>query len=518
MSDTPIDALIAPEKDGDVLIWPNDVPLSRLAEQNRESLSRSEAMVLDRPLGEWRMAACGDAPVILAGHQPEFIHPGVWAKHVAVVGLARRVGGAAKYLLVDSDVPGRFVLAWPEVAEGRLRRAWASPFSGAASMAFERFPRQSSGEWRAFFERVAIEPGTVAPKFVEAFVDEDVRQGGDYVERWIRGVGAVEEFVGAKSPSFVRVSSVFGLCEASGAGALAFTAHLILNARSFAAAYNGALGQYRVRRGIRGNQHPIPDLQVSGNGVELPFWVSCADRPRRRLFVSSTGSDRVELLAGDEPITSFETVDLRRDSALVAQSLPSQLEIRPRALALTLYARLFASDLFIHGIGGAKYDQISDEIIRGFFGIEPPAFACVTATLRLPLQVHPVTHRDVADVRRRLRDVRYNPQRFAGDTTNDGLTKLLELRRSAIQDAERLRTTTPSDHPARRRAYARIHEVNGELLAVLPTLEPGLRDEAARLEECFEHNAVSLSREWFFALQPRSRLQGLVERVESMIR
>ena len=30
------------------------------------------------------------------------------------------------------------------------------------------------------------------------------------------------------------------------------------------------------------------------------------------------------------------------------------------------------SDLFIHGIGGAKYDELTDEIIRRFFGIEPP--------------------------------------------------------------------------------------------------------------------------------------------------
>ena len=34
----------------------------------------------------------------------------------------------------------------------------------------------------------------------------------------------------------------------------------------------------------------------------------------------------------------------------------SGVKIRPRAILTTLYSRLFLSDLFIHGIGGAKYD------------------------------------------------------------------------------------------------------------------------------------------------------------------
>ena len=61
------------------------------------------------------------------------------------------------------------------------------------------------------------------------------------------------------------------------------------------------------------------------------------------------------------------------------------IEIRPRALITTMYARLFLSDLFIHGIGGAKYDELTDAIIRRFFGIEPPAYMTVTGTVRLPI-------------------------------------------------------------------------------------------------------------------------------------
>ena len=49
------------------------------------------------------------------------------------------------------------------------------------------------------------------------------------------------------------------------------------------------------------------------------------------------------------------------------------IRLRTRALTTTLFSRFLLGDLFIHGIGGAKYDELGDEIARRFFGIEPPA-------------------------------------------------------------------------------------------------------------------------------------------------
>ena len=51
----------------------------------------------------------------------------------------------------------------------------------------------------------------------------------------------------------------------------------------------------------------------------------------------------------------------------------------------TLFARLFLGDLFMHGIGGAKYDQVTDSLVERFFGVKPPGFMTLTATLRLPV-------------------------------------------------------------------------------------------------------------------------------------
>ena len=71
-------------------------------------------------------------------------------------------------------------------------------------------------------------------------------------------------------------------------------------------------------------------------------------------------------------------------------------KVRSRALTNTLFARLFLADLFVHGIGGGKYDELTDDIIRRFYGCEPPAFLVLSATRLLPLPAVPVGGQIVA--------------------------------------------------------------------------------------------------------------------------
>ncbi len=87
-------------------------------------------------------------------------------------------------------------------------------------------------------------------------------------------------------------------------------------------------------------------------------------------------------------------------------------QLRPRALTLTLFARVCLGDFFIHGIGGGKYDEVTDAIIRDYFGIEPPAYQVLSATLHLPLPAFPATGDDVKRAERRVRDLHWNPQMF----------------------------------------------------------------------------------------------------------
>ncbi len=120
----------------------------------------------------------------------------------------------------------------------------------------------------------------------------------------------------------------------------------------------------------------------------------------------------------------------------------SGYKIRSRALTTTLFARLMLADLFVHGIGGGKYDELTDELIRRFFGLEPPAFVVLSGTLWLPLPGFAVSAEDRQRLGSKLRGLRFNPQRYLSETQSANLGDLLRQRQAWI-DLE------PGDSPGR---------------------------------------------------------------------
>jgi hypothetical protein len=60
--------------------------------------------------------------------------------------------------------------------------------------------------------------------------------------------------------------------------------------------------------------------------------------------------------------------------------------VQPRALLLTLLARVSLGDLFIHGTGGMLYDKIMEQWVSSWLGITPCPATLATATMHLDLQ------------------------------------------------------------------------------------------------------------------------------------
>lgn len=519
---TEIDALAAPGRDGDCLFHPAPSSFADLARQNRDRLAASPLRILDRSLQSLREPWIVGGPIIMSGHQPEWMHPGVWAKNVAAVTLARRMAGRAVLLVVDSDVPDRLAIQFPDESDGRLRRVTAGAGIHHKGRAFEHLPIVSSAEWRSLFTSISTGADSALPIFTDAFVNTEEVSGSesvDYVSRWLNAVRALDLALGGESPEPWRISDIFS-CRSpdKGAAAMAFTAAVVLSAREFAGDYNGALQSYRDRRAIRGNRHPIPDLELENGRVELPFWIVHPDHPRRRLFVEMDHSI-VRFFAETEHIGTCKTEPLRSNSWQVLPEVLAPFCIRPRALAQTMFTRLFCCDLFIHGIGGAKYDQITDDIVRRFFKLDPPAYACVSATLRLPLNVHGVTRRDLHAAARRARDLRYNPQRYL-DVENTGreLSDLVAARQSAIEESIRLRSVSKDNRPARRNAFEKIRQANLAMLQSRPDLEKTALQAGRSLIQQFEHDLIADWREWFYALQPLSRLRALSQSINASLK
>ena len=246
---------------------------------------------------------------------------------------------------------------------------------------------------------------------------------------------------------------VSAVCRTEAFGYFAY--HLVADLPRFRTIYNEVVAAYRRAHGIRSRSHPVPDLGADGDWLETPFWGSnSAQGQRGRLYARRTAGG-IELRVGTE---HWPSLPILNANPVVTIRAWSQLEkrgfnIRSRALTNTLFARLFLADLFIHGIGGGKYDELTDEIMRRFYDIEPPDYLVLSATRLLPLPVAPASDDDCRWLVRELRDVHYNPQRHL---PGESSATLAAEKQAWIERA-------PNNKQERRERFEKLRELTAKL-------------------------------------------------------
>jgi hypothetical protein len=453
--------------------------------------------------------ALADGPLLMAGHQPELFHPGVWVKNFALCGLAHRHGGVAVNLVVDNDTVKSTALRLPTLTTDHPATKESRPYLAtvpfdhwAAAEPYEEARVRDESLFRSFPDRVA--PLTREWGFQPLLGDFwegmcRLEQTPLLGERFARGRRSLERSWGCHNfevpVSRVCATEPFAL----------FACHLLTELPRFHALYNSTVQAYRRQHGIRSRNHPVPDLAATDGWLELPFWAWRAGQVRRhRLLARQTGAG-LELRAGEErwPTLPF-------DQGGSAQRLVSawlELEkhgykVRSRALTNTLYARLLLCELFIHGIGGGKYDELTDLLIRDFYGIEPPRYLVLSATLLLPFAGYAVRPDDCRRLGRELRDLAWNPQRHLdrADLEDGGVRELAEQKRRWLAVA-------PSSREQRRERFRALRAVTEPLRSRMAERMRELREELERCERQLRGNAILQRRDYAFCLYPEARLK-----------
>jgi len=501
--------LQTPSASGEVLVEPAPPVMRALLDSAAGLIQSWNVRIADLDLQavrravRQRVAGIGDdRPVIVTGHQPEFIHPGVWAKHVVVARLAQASGGSAVNLIVDTDAPKQTVLRVPTFRGGRLREGlirYADIPSGVpyehiirldaeATVRLETAARQLLGER---FER------SMLGVYFAAFAGADDAE--DFADQSVAGRSAVERCFGI-SLLERRVSRSW-CCP--------LLVEMFRRTSRFFECYNSALADYRRAQGIRGTRRPIPDLLREADRLELPIWVMHGDAPRRRLFVEIQ-AERLHLFADRRPVGVIPVEALKRwESARQHLDALEGVAFRPRALPLMLWARMLLADLFVHGIGGAKYDRITDLLIERYFGVAPPPMACVSATLRLDLPRSGVSVELRRELQHAWRDLHYNPQRHL--PMEEAIAGLADARARAVERSRRLHNEHVRDRARRRAVFHEIRSLNRRMVEARPQIRQALQERIRRVQQELKEDQVAAGREYFFALFDRGSLERLCD-------
>lgn len=508
--------LRTPQDDGSILIHPQPADLSAILSRNRRRIS-SVRTVLDLPLDKLRRQAAvdvvrmartyladnsesapefGAGPLFVAGHQPDLFHPGVWIKNFALNALARAHGGVALNLIVDTDDVKRPAVDVPHLDRdpAGVRVQSISYDSVPGGLTFEQWRIRDAHWFDSFADRIRQQVGNWPFEPMLA----DFWQGA--VRRRARTESVRDLLAGARRDFERRwgcVNLEVPLSGLTASPAVADLAAAVLrNLPTVRDSYNAAIANYRRRRRLRSRQHPAPDLARDGDWLEAPFWGRKRDSVRReRLFARSAGG-RLHLRAGGEP---WPDLPIAADGPALRRLESDGFRIQTRALTTTLFSRLLLADVFIHGIGGAKYDEVTDEIIARLTASEPPEFLVVSGTLRLPFPSFPAGANDVRAARRRIRDLDWNPQRDLGPAW------------TARHDHVGLQSR--ATRAERRELFRRWRALNDEMRPLVAARRAEAVRHAERLAHEVAANERLQRRDYAFVLYPESKLRPFLQQL-----
>lgn len=535
--------LNTPQKHGEQLLYPTIGEMLKAIDINRVVLSQSSLQILDSDLpsmrrearqelgevvrcyaqklrpgkaggGEVTYDAVGDysTPLILTGHQCQFYHCGILIKYTLADFLARAIGGVVWNVAVDSDLPKHSSLSVPIDSAGKLSVQHLPFCPDQLSMPVELLPVPS-----------VAEVGGIVAKLRSLTVPEKLKQPMarlvETLERIAGRGGNLGEFFVLLNRYLAEAINVswcdLPLSEMSGSSAFTgFFLDLLLQRRRMSSCYNQALGEFRAANRVRNQSQPLPDLTIDDNKIEMPFWILREQHSRSSLYVYESAG---KIFLGDQdnalleiPAEAFEP-NMQAVGQLRRLLKEGNMALRPKALMLTAFVRLFLADYFVHGIGGGRYDQVTDGFIRLFYGVEPPRFAVASATIHLFADCEPsLTAIDTerSRIQRLKRELLYNPQRHIDDSVagQADVAKLLEQRRQAVEDSRKLRSANGSAQQ-RRAAFEKIRDVNEQLSGLLDKKRQELLAAEKRMTAQLENANVSANREFFFGLFDRKELQ-----------
>lgn len=173
-----------------------------------------------------------------------------------------------------------------------------------------------------------------------------------------------------------------------------------------------------------------------------------------------------------------------------------------------MFCRAYLGSVFVHGIGGAKYDEMTDVLIERWLGHTPPSLIVATATLRLfesfvPRRVESLIAQDQHELRR----VHWNPESVAASAHS--------ARQAPALIAEKQQLITAEMAPSAR--HSQIQRINAALRSGLADYEQQIRSDLQSKLASLPHQVALRGREYSANLFPAATIQELFQRIEHQV-
>ncbi len=432
-----------------------------------------------------------DRPLLLSGHQPQLFHAGVWFKNFVLASLGRELDAVAVNVLIDNDILRTPAIRVPS-GDPSAPVVTSIPFDRPLDpIPYEERRVVDFDLFKTFGDRVLeTTNGLLQEPLIRQLwpmVLSAYRRNGNLG----RSIAEARHRLEGQWGQLTLEVPLSHLCRSRPFAW--FVAHLLANLPRLQEIYNSSLWEYRHENRVRSRAHPVPDLADRDGWLEAPFWIWTAEHPHRRHLFARPQGDRLRLSDRHQidlelPLSADSEADAAVEHLLNLEH--DGIHIRPRALITTMYFRLALGDLFLHGIGGAKYDQLTDRIISRFFDVHPPAYLTLSATFKLFHDETVALQEELQRTIRTDREFRFHPEWHVADTPEN--CRLIEEKTSWLQQSP-----PRGSGFARHRQLVRINQQLGE------TLASRQRELAVRRQELvgrLRRQQMLVSREFSFCL------------------
>ena len=490
-----------------ISFFANSPTLGELQHQARAELLDLALSYSNQYLPRSEPVQLTDQPIVMSGHQPTLYHAGVWYKNFVLSELANRTSAIAINLIVDSDLSNNQAIRYPDQNATPIRMQSVAIDTPAGAMPFEqRFVQDPSFFFElpdridkalAFTDESCIAK-RLWPEVIQSYHQLSKSNPSPALGATIAaGRHRLEQSVGLRTleipASQLSQTNAFAT----------FAAAIFDQAIKFRDTYNQVLAEYRTVNRIRSTSHPVPALEQTDDWTEVPFWVSSNQAPQRQRLFIRTQAETFEL---SDRKQFRQTLPKANFIAEFKQLSALGIAIRPRAISTTTFCRLLMSDIFIHGVGGSKYDQLTDAISQRFFGYCLPEFLTVSATFRLPTQIPRLAKADITKLETRRREYNFHPERFLA---NESLTP------QAVELIEQKRQWINLSNVRSLEKHRDITRINQALRAMLKPTDKQLKAEIDSLNAQLKSSDIANSREYSFCLFGENLVDDLKQLVQA---
>jgi len=142
--------------------------------------------------------------------------------------------------------------------------------------------------------------------------------------------------------------------------------------------------------------------------------------------------------------------------------------LAPRGSITTMILRGFCSDLFIHGLGGGKYDQFVDQFAEAYLGVKLPAYVVASRTRHIfPERVADLQRK--VELSAKVKEITSKTEQYLGQRIFSADEE--EVLRGLVDERNVLRVAiqTAATPEAKSTAAHALNEANRKVRAVVET-------------------------------------------------